>query len=337
MSRVSIPVKIAKPFKPQTDVVGLEVGAGLKQGTPAVRLRKRDGKTELLAAGFLTLPSALPTSENGTLGEGAPFWTLPRPFRAPHAALAVNSPLAFLRHSSSGVIDETAEKRNAYRQVSRQTVPEAPPFVAGLPEFQAAWAARLLPEGHRPTACSIQVAAAAAMSGFTASPVFAEAAGTAVALFVYARATALASFQDGNLVLYREHPVGTDHLRDAICSEMRLEPALADAVLEDTLIDPTPAMGPILRPLYRQVEISSDYLLRRRKCPVERFCICGVTAGTQYWAKLFTRTMNQTLTFCSPFDGIDITAAAGLPQDLNAVAPLLTTAAGAARAVLEDV
>ncbi|HNX36111.1 MAG TPA: hypothetical protein PKM57_15910 [Kiritimatiellia bacterium] len=337
MKSVSLPTKLAPPHKPHTDIVGLELGCGLADGVPAVRLRKRDGVIELLAAGFLHLPGTLPDSPDFAPTPGTTVWTLPRPFQAPHAAIAVTSKLAFFRQSAGAAEEGQEKKQVAYRQAARVVVPDQPPFTAGLPEFQAAWAARLLPEGRPPTACSLQVSVAAAMSGFLPHPAFVEAGGNAVTLFVFANHTALAAFQDFRLVLYREHPIGADHLRNAISSQMHMEIGLADAVLEDTLIDPTPIIEPVLRPLFRQVEISADYLLRRRNCPVKHFFVCGLTAGSRYWSAIFAHMMSQPLTPCLPLDGIRVTAPAScLPKDLNAAAPLLMTAIGAARAVLED-
>lgn len=321
-----------------SDIVGLELGAGWTEGIPAVRLRKRDTQTEVLAAGFLKLPGILP--EKPDTVSPAPSWTLPREFQAPHAALAVTSPLAFLRQSA-GTGDEPGEKKQfPYRQVSRVIAHDLPPFVAGLPEFQASWAACLLPEGHRPTASSLQVGGAAALSGFIASPSFTAAGGNAVLLNVFPDYTALAAFHETHLVLYREHPIGFHQLQNAISSQMGIDISLADTVLEDTLIDPLPTIEPVLRPLFRQVEISSDYLLRRRNCPVDHFFVCGLTAGSRYWSKVFTHMMNHSLVFCSPLDGLEVPEhPAGFPKtkDLKTTAPLLMTAVGAARAVLEDV
>lgn len=334
MPRVSLSDSFMKPFKACSDVTGLEVGADLSEGVPAVRLRKSKGQVEMVAAGFLDLPGTLPMLSGAS---EAQTWRLPAPFRAPHAALAIRSPHASLRHTAGGH-GETADRAGSLRSVSRQTAPETPPLVASLPEFQAAWAARLLPEGHRPTACSLQVAAAAAMGGFAASSALAQAGGHAVALFVFAESTSLAAFQDSKLVFYREHAVGMGHLRDAISSQLGIEPELVDSVLEDTLIDPVPVIEPILRPLYRQIEISADYLLRRCKCQVEHFFVNGLTVGGAHWATLFKSVMNQTMTFCSPFDGIGRTGqATRLPEDVEKRAPLLMTALGAARTVLEDV
>ena len=60
MPRVSLSDSFMKPFKACSDVTGLEVGADLSEGVPAVRLRKSKGQVEMVAAGFLDLPGALP-------------------------------------------------------------------------------------------------------------------------------------------------------------------------------------------------------------------------------------------------------------------------------------
>ena len=334
MKAAPISVKLSQQHKPFTDVVGLELGAGLAEGVPAVRLRKREGKTELLAVGFLRL-SGTWKEATGALGGEPVVWQLPKPFQAPYAALAVTSKLAFLRNADSAD-EEPSDKRQAEcRSVSHISAPDLPALVAGLPEFQAAWAARLLPGGRRPTACSLQVSAAAAMNCFTASPVFISVAGTAVSLFVFAEYTALTAFHDSRLVLYREYPVGYTHIRSAVSTHMRIEPALVDAVLEDTLIDPTPMIEPVLRPLFRQVEISSDYLQRRRNCLSKNFFVCGLPSGATYWATLFSHMINFPLTVLSPFDGVG--KPAGSHIDPGTAAPFMMAAVGAARAVLEDV
>ena len=177
------------------------------------------------------------------------------------------------------------------------------------------------------------------MSGFIASPAFANAAGSAVALFAFSDYTALAAFQETRLVLYREHPVGYSHIRTAISTQMGIDHALADAVMDDTLIDPASIIEPVLRPLFRQVEISADYLLRRRNCPVKHFFVCGLPAGTRYWSTVFSHMMNLPLTACPAFDGIEkAPRPAALSEELvKSGAPLLLAAAGAARAALEDV
>ncbi len=315
------------------DVVGLELGAGLKRGVPAVRLIEKNGETEVVAAGFLDLPGTLPDTPEAASASMPATWQLPYEFKAPRAAIAINSKQAFLRHTVNSSDDDGDPNTGAFRQTKRSTAADLPPLTAGLPEFLAAWAARLFPEGHRPTAGSIQIAETAAMSGFLHNPSFHKSGGNAIAMLVFAEHTALAAFQDTMLVLYREQATGFQHIRDAICSEMRIEQDMADTVLDDTLVDPTPMIEPILRPLFRQVEISLDYLARRRNCPVEHFFIYGLQNGLRYWSTLFKRMMSSALTPCLPLEGLS--GADSLPG-LAENAPLMMTAAGAACAVLDD-
>ncbi|MDD4101495.1 MAG: hypothetical protein PHU80_02540 [Kiritimatiellae bacterium] len=316
------------------DVVGLELGAGLKQGVPAVRLLQKDGETEVVAAGFIDLNGILPSSPEDAAAAGSGTWQLPHEFKAPRAAIAINSKQAFLRHAVDA--SEEGEDKNtvAFRRTKRATADDLPPLTAGLPEFQAAWAARLFPEGHKPTAFSVQIAATAAMSGFLRNPAFKQAGGNAIAMLVFAEHTALAAFQDTALVLYREQPTGFQHIRNAISSEMHIDNEMADSLLNDTLVDPTTMIEPILRPLFRQVEISVDYLSRRRNCPVENFFIYGLPTGLRYWSIIFKRMMSKTLTPCQPLEGL--AGADSLPE-LAETAPLMMTAAGAACAVLDDI
>jgi len=341
MKSVALKTKFSAQTKPFTDVVGLELGAGYSQGVPAVRLRKKEGRTELLAFDFLSLPDKLPLRPDEA--DELKVWSLPRPFQAPHAALAITSPLSFLRHSS-GIYNEAEDEESlqfSYRTLSRALAPEVPPILAGIPDFQAAWAARLFPESHYPTACSLQVSAAAAINTFLAAPLLDSLSGTAAVLFVFSGHTSLAAFKDSRLVLYREHPIGYGHLREAISSQMRIEPSLADSVLEDTFVDPTPMIEPVLRTLFRQVEISHDYLSRRRNCETNNFFVCGLPSGFKYWAAEFSRMLNFTLTHFLPFDYVEKTTRPDKDTknfaSLPTVAPFLITALGAARAVLEDV
>jgi hypothetical protein len=290
---------------------------------------------ELAAVGFLTLPGSLPQKPEDA--SDAPTWILPKAFHAAHAALAITSPQSFLMHASEIGEDLVANRSFAYRTVSRTLAPELPPLNAGLPEYQAAWAAKLLPEGRQPTACSLQVSPAAVINTFLINPTFDAIDGTAVVLFVHPQYTSLAAFYDFRLVLYREHPVGYEHVRDTICSQMKIDADMADSILDDNVIDPTSMIEPVLRNLFRQVEISYDYLSRRKNCQTKNFFVCGLPAGAKYWASIFVRMLDLKLAPFSPFDRLTrAQKETVLPADLAADAPYLTTALGAALAVLED-
>ena len=126
-------------------------------------------------------------------------------------------------------------------------------------------------------------------------------------------------------------------MRTAISNQMRIEASLADSVLQDTFIDPVPMIEPVLKALFRQVEISSDYLLRRRNCQTQQFFVCGLPTGANYWSSIFSHMLNLPLTLFRPFEGLEKPQHAGaLPEDMTAAEPFLMTALGAAQAVLED-
>lgn len=336
MTSISINARFSPQNKPFTDVLGLEIcSPSSKRGVPAVRIRKREGRFELVAAGFLSLTGDLPSVTGETT---QPSWILPKPFQAPHTAIAVSSELATLRHTLGLMEAPEDNPATVNRTASRTLAPDLPPLTARIPEFQAQWAVKLFPEGRAPTVCSLQVSAAAAINTFITSSRFESLSGTAVVLFVFPRHTSLVAFHDFRLVLYREHNTGYEHIRDAVSSSMSLDPALADSVLDDSLVDPTSMMDPILRPLYRQFEISYDYLLRRRNCQTQNFLIGGLPSGLRYWTAIFNRTMNMTLMPFLPFEGIGLAPRATvLTEDLAAAAPYLMTALGAAQAAVEDV
>lgn len=337
MKSASFSAKLAPQAKPFVDVVGLEIGSAHPDGVPAVRVRKVADRTELLAAGFLKLPGVFPQTPQDA-AEAAAVWSLPRPFQAPYAALAVTSPQAYVRHMTGPGDDEPDNKQLPFRTAMRSFGPDLPTLKAGLPEYQAAWAAGLLPEGHPPTACSLQVSSAAVINTFTASPVFPTLSGTTLVLFVFAEHTSLVAFHESKIALYREHPIGYGHVRAAISDQMRIEPALADSVLQDTFIDPVPMIEPTLKVLFRQIEISSDYLIRRRNCQIQQIYLCGLPSGANYWSAIFSRAMPQPLTTFHPFDGLlKAQRNPHLPEDIATAEPYLTTALGAARAALEDV
>lgn len=314
-----------------TDVVGLELGAGHAEGVPAVRLRGRgEGVTELVAAGFVKLEDELPVSASAA--SKVLSWVLPRAFQAPCAALAVRSVQGVLRHTAVG-----SDDGGEVRSVSAVTFPDTLPLVASLPEYQAAWVAQLLPEGRMPTAVSIQLGASAVLNGFGRSPLYRGLQRSAIVMFVFERYTALAAYDGGGVALYREHGLGYGHLLDAACSTMKIDVEMAAAMLGGSMIDPMPIVEPILKPLFRQVEIVADYMQRRRGVVVEHFYVAGLRFGARLWADIFVRTLNRSLMPFHPFDGLRKPQRyAVMVSDIAAAEPDLMTALGAARAVLEE-
>lgn len=335
MNFVNLPPSIAALLeKKYTDVVGIELGSGLS-GVPAVRLVRGNQGIEIKAIGILDLLDTLPLDE-AAVPQIVSSWSLPKPFCAPHAALTITSKASFFLHTSGSNEAIPEKKQCLYRDIRRAFGADMPKLVAGLPEFQAAWAASLFPEGRAPTACSLQISQLATMSGFNQHPVVKKADGSSVALFVESKSTALVAFQNWIPVLYREYPLGSSHIQQEVASKMQLSPIIVQQLLEEDAMDASPYFEPILKPLLRQVEIMNDFLSRRRNAPASNFFISGALIGGRYWNDLFRKMLGKELVYCRPFDGIPLAKdAVVMPDKLVDVESLFASAAGAALAVME--
>ena len=331
-----------------------------------------------MAAGFVPPPkSSLPTSWEESRDDVT--WELPTIFQAPQAALAVYSAEAFIRQTTMEALTAEAnsahtevvkvkklgvkrnqpvekEKKKAVdkvpppeafvpmsREGSRFTV--APlveaPFIlqAGMPEYQVQWLSHLLPEGKRPTACSLQVAPAAMLSALCEQPDFIAAEGTAMAVLVLKSTIYFAGYRQGEVVLFRECPGagGYDVMHELVKSGLGVGDDLVDSILEDTLIDPRSSLEPLVRPVLQQLQLSLDYLAQRHQVHVDRVFLMGLPSGAGYWNQFALETIGVPFVAPNVFDGLVKSSKAGNVP--NGLAPNLSqaflAALGAARAAME--
>ena len=330
---------LSKPKARPADVVGIEVGASAAEGAPAVRLRRgADGVPRIAAAGFLPVVGDLPSIL--ALPEDTPgVWSLPPAFRASAAALAVSAPEALVRQSDS-VEDATADFEPGTLRTKAVAGGGAHgdlPFVAFLPEALARRVARLLPEGHKPTAVSLQVSPLARVNAFAASTAFEATDGTALLIQIADRSITIAIFTKGKISLYREHSIGEEDALRAIAGPMNVDEATARELLEGNLVDPAPFLGPLLSPIFRQVELSADYALRRDGCLIDRFFVAGAPATAPHVAALFKEQTGRACEVCDPLAGFPAEPTAALPADFAAASGRFAAALGAAVAVMEEV
>ena len=322
---------------PPADVVGIEVGAGRAEGAPAVRLhRSPEGFLRIVAAGFVPVVSdiesilAMPADMRGP-------WALPPAFRAPSAALAVTAPDALVRQSDS-VEDATADfDASTLRTKASSTGKKGSlPFVAFMPEELARRVAPLLPEGRKPTAVSIQVSPLARVNAFAASPALGAAGGTAVLVQIAANTTTIALFAKGAVALYRELPVGEEDSLHAVAGPMNVDNATAKELLEGGLVDPAPFLGPLVMPIFRQAELSTDYVLRRNGLVVEQFFVAGPPALAPHWASIFRDQTGREAKVCDPIADFPQEEGASLPPDFDKTSGLFAAALGAAAAAMQE-
>ena len=383
------------------DVVGLDLFSGDPRGVPAVRLADRKGALRLAAVGFVPPPAvALPTSWEEAARACA--WSLPSPFQAPHAALAVTSPEMFLAQTtrdafksdfSSGAhhgdADPAAaasgapkERRFSLRRdgaphmkppqaaqapasaapspVSAAPVPEPAPGVpvsnggtrfvmkplpgseefvleAGLPEYQVLWLSRLLPEGRRPTAASVQLRPSALAASVIRQPSFA-AKGASLALFLGDVGVQIVGYRDGDVILWRNcrRAPGWRKVREALKKELGLDDEAVVSVLGDALIDPRPALEPAIAPLLDELAVSRDYLVGTLGLEVNSALLMGLPAGGGYWSAISEDRIRLPLVAPGPFDGIERAERMHVDDGVDIGAEAFLGALGAALAFIGE-
>ena len=195
---------------------------------------------------------------------------------------------------------------NGRRFVVRPSAEEGFHLVSSLPEFQALWLGRLLPEGKRPTAASIQLAESALMASVLAQPVFRETGGNLLAVFVRDDEIFFGGYKGGLPVLWRKCPTrgGYRAMRAAVKKTLGVDEELIDSVLEDSLIDPRPALEPFLHPVLEQLELARAYLAGKHGMNVEKVLLLGLPCGAEHWRRYAEESLKLQLVAPGPFEGI---------------------------------
>ena len=195
---------------------------------------------------------------------------------------------------------------NGRRFVVRPMAEENFHLCASLPEFQTLWLSRLLPEGKRPTASSIQVSESALMASILLQPEFIAADGSALAIFARPDSTYLAGYKKGEPVLWRRCPGvgGTLAMRETVRATLGLDEELVDSVLNESLIDPRPALEQFVRPILGQLSLSLDYLVGKHGLKFDHAFLMGIGAGAAHWSAYAEESLHLKLLSPDPFEGL---------------------------------
>ncbi len=323
--------------RPPTDVVGLSIGALPNGRVSAVRLQMKGGQPELVAAGVLELPGTLPSDWESA--RKSVVWSLPQAFQAPHAALVATSPGAVLRltQRTAPAAGTQALATNGIRQMVGLVSPPDLCLETALPEYQVLWLSRLLPEGHQPTACSIQTAPCAMLNAPLAVPAFTQAGETALVLFVEAGQTRLVAYYRGRPVLVREQALGYETVDDTLAAGLGIERQLLQSMLEEHLVDPLPILEPLLQPLFRQIGLAADYVAQRFEANPSCGFVIGLPAHQAALWPICAERAGCTITFSIPDPLAAFTHAKGFkPEAPAATARELWPALCGALAVLME-
>lgn len=195
---------------------------------------------------------------------------------------------------------------NGMRFVVRPLAEEDRHLEAALPEFQVLWLARLLPEGHRPTASSIQPAEAALMASVLAQPTLTEYGGNGLVMFMLPDRIFFAGYKAGLPVLWRRCPVKGGHvaMRAAVKKGLGLDDETVDSVMSDTLIDPRSALEPFLGPILNELDLSRAYLSGKHGMSIGRVMLVGLPAGGRHVAALAHDAFKMDVFQPGVFDGL---------------------------------
>lgn len=334
-----------------SDVVGVELTSRDPRGCPAVRLARRRGRLTVVAAGFVPPPpEAIPSSwEEMEKARGR--WSLPSAFQAPVAAVAVDGPDAVARQTtlenlSSEMVGLKTEVKpgepvsaDGRRLVVSPLADEGFVLQAGLPECQTLWLSRLFPEGHRPVVVSVQVSAVARLGALVTQPEFIAAGGSGMSVFVSERAVHFAGWSQGRLTMFRRCPgaVGWGPIREAVKARLGLEDEMVDEVLDGMMVDPCFAMEPFLKPVFRELALSIDYLARKAETRPDWVYLMGLPSGGIYWNQIGEATARVSFIVPHAFDGLEIASKRGsVPELTPSASQAFLGALGAARALMEE-
>jgi len=330
------------------DVVGIELNSGNPEGCPAVRLQKKKDRIHVAAVGFVTPPAGnLPNNWDGTRRQ--PKCQIPPALRANAAAFAVNSHDAVTRQTSaeslSAYSDEPpvvgAVSKDGVRSVSKLMADESSAIEASLPEYQALWVSRLLPEGKKPKVVSIQTAASTLLASLAAQPGFCRDSDE-MAVFVTDKTIYIACFRRGLPLLFRECPgaIGVAALREAVRTTLGLDGAMLEAAFSsNSFIDTRPALDPFLSPVVSQVDISLGYLKSRLGSEPKRLFLMGNAVGCDMLKRVIGGRLSLPLETPNPFNGLELPAHASewkTKYCVGEASSVFLTALGAALAVLEE-
>ena len=206
---------------------------------------------------------------------------------------------------------------NGMRFTVRPLAEEGQLLEAAMPEFQVLWLARLLPEGHRPTASSIQPAEAALMASVLAQPALAANGGNAMVMFMLSDGVIFGGYKAGRPVLWRRCPIrgGFVQMRETVQRGLGLDETMVDSVLEDTLIDPRSATEPFLGPILNELDLSRAYLVGKHGMNIDRIMLVGLPAGGRHVSAFAHDAFRMDLFQPGIFDGLQLPAKGEVKAD----------------------
>jgi len=330
--------------KSRTDVVGLDLGI---MDTKAVRI-KRTGDAFVLVAADLLPPLVPPQPDVSEIQQA--ICVLPKVLQGRYAAISMNTLQTNIRllavpggaekieqinFNEVMGISEGMDYRIGYEIIPSDSRAETTFLAAAMPQTQASWAARLLPQGI-PAPCSLQAGGVSALNAMSRALMPHHSGEDGVLCVVASDETSgIVAFHKGILVLFRQCPIGSQTLARKVQERFGIETDMVSGVLDGGMIDASATIATTLAPLIRQFLLAREFLERKRMSRVEKILVCGELMGVKHWLTLLGADMGGVRPeLWNPFTTLSV-ASGVLPERIQGMETRFAGAVGAALAVLE--
>lgn len=94
-------------------------------------------------------------------------------------------------------------------------------------------------------------------------------------------------------------------------SRLSLDESLVDGVLDGTMIDPGFILEPFVRPVFRELTLSIDYLMRRKNVRCDWVYLLGLPSGGGFWNQIAESSARLSFIVPHAFDGLEVSGKKG--------------------------
>lgn len=282
--------------------------------------------------------------------ESLPALNLPKPLAARSVAVALPGADALVKllnlpgQVGDDVFDKVKEHlglegeghRIGFQEVASGNARETRLLAVAVPDALARAACRLFPSGN-PVPCSIEVGGVAALTAFEEGPLTGHAGDAVGVIELGPRATFVAFFNKGELVLVRKFDFGLWDLLDRIQKELGLDRPTVIGLMADNAFDVSQAIKEVSEPFIKQMIISRHFVERRENCHVTRMYVPGGPSIPSDWINEVKSAMGFDVDFWDPFAVPRFKLPAdGLGDELDAQRPRFAAAIGAGLGALSE-
>lgn len=325
-----------------SELIALDFG---KSGIKAVKLRRVRDQIQVLGADILApfpISADVPPDRACRLG-------LPPHLLTKYAALVVNTPQTKIRllanpqaHGETDLEEQIREQmgidagtRMASLPISSE--PNRPPdrrLAVSIPESEIQIVLALTASGS-PAPCSLQAAGLATFDAF--SDGIGSKLGEDAAFLIEAgsRFSFVYCIHKRKPVLLRRHDQGAEALVDHLRSNLGIDRKMASTVLCDGAVDISSAIQTVMKPLFKQLMISRDFVERQEKCVFRSLFLSGGLSRNRLWVKAVEEALRLRAEVWNPFSGFSL-ASGAFPERLGGDEPRFTAALGAGLGVLQS-